>query len=116
MSERDWKSIPLEEIPRWRAVFAASTGGLSVQGSCPICSNQRLHRYYQVGPPTEQFSGGTRFVARGACWEWCSGCYTYEHYSALVPDWWMNDLRVDETRLTAVPDALEDALDVLNER
>lgn len=110
MSKRDWKSITPEEIPKWRAAFAASKGGSRVQGACPVCSAERLHRYYQTGPAIEQLSGRERFIARGACWEWCSGCHTYEHYSALVPDWWTDDLHVDETLLTAFPDALEDAL------
>lgn len=110
MSERKWKSIVPGKVARWRAVFAASKGGSNVKGTCPICFAERLHRYYQVGPVVEKESGGIRFVARGACWEWCSCCLTYEHYSALVPDWWTNDLSVDENQLTAFPDALEDSL------
>lgn len=49
-------------------------------------------------------------MAQGACWEWCSNCRTFEHYSALVPERWQSDLVVDEATLTAVPDALEAAL------
>ena len=82
-----------------------------MSGHCPICSAERLHRYYQIGRPTERIVRAERFIAFGACWEWCSSCYTYEHWSALVPEWWRNDLLVDETRLTAVPDVLEDAVE-----
>jgi hypothetical protein len=110
MTHRQWKSIPVLEIPRWRAVFAASRSGSEVDGACPICRAERLHRYYQVGLPIEQVSEEDEFVARGACWEWCSGCHTYEHYSALVPNWWRSDLRVDDAALTAEPNALEDAV------
>ena len=37
---------------------------------------------------------------------------TYEHYTALVPDWWRGDLAVDELKLAAIPDALQDAVEV----
>jgi hypothetical protein len=47
------------------------------------------------------------FVARGASWEWCSHCGSYEHATVLVPAWWQSDIAVDERRLTALPDALE---------
>jgi len=41
---------------------------------------------------------------------WCSSCRTFEHYSALVPEWWRSHLTVDESELTALPDVLESAV------
>ena len=55
-------------------------------------------------------SGGITFVARGGGWEWCSACRSFEHFSGLVPDWWSSDLDVDESKLTALPDVLERAV------
>ena len=91
-------------------MFGASTDGVDVEGPCPICGARRLHRFYQSGRALRRESGGERFVAHGACWEWCSSCRTFEHYSALVPEWWRSDLTVNESELTALPDALESAV------
>ncbi len=109
MRERRWRSIPSSKMAAWREVFANSPGGANVDGHCPLCNARHLHRYYQVGRKLEQVSGGQRFVAQGACWEWCSNCNTFEHYTALVPDWWESDLVVDEAKLTMFPDALDSA-------
>lgn len=107
---KEWTSIPSEKMSNWRSVFGASTNGVDVEGSCPICGAEQLHRFYQSGQPLNATSGDERFVARGACWEWCSNCRTFEHYSALVPEWWRSDLIVDESGLTALPDILESAV------
>ena len=109
MSVRKWQSIPKQKIAIWRDIFSASRDGSHLKGLCPVCLTRALRLYYQVGPATDSFSGGQHFVARGACWEWCHNCWTYEHYSALVPAWWKVDIIIDETLLTALPDVLEDA-------
>ncbi len=51
----------------------------------------------------------TGFKGHGGEWEWCSTCHAYEHYSALVPDWWHDTLTVDYAALTHEPDAIETA-------
>jgi hypothetical protein len=33
------------------------------------------------------------------------------HSSALVPDWWRSDLAVDESKLTALPEVLQAAIE-----
>ena len=110
MREHHWKGIPPSKLAPWREVLAASPGGEKVDGHCPVCSARQLHGYYQVGRKLEQVSGAQRFVAQGACWEWCSSCNTFEHYSGLVPDWWKSDLVVDEAKLTMFPDVLDSAV------
>lgn len=110
MTTNQWKSVPGELLPRWYAVFGASRNGADVAGACPVCEEPQLHRYYQVGRPVDRESGGERFVATGASWEWCSNCRTFVHASALVPDWWPADLVVDARQLTALPDALDEAV------
>jgi hypothetical protein len=107
---KDWTSIPSHKISDWRSVFGVSADGANVAGACPICGARQLHRFYQSGRALNRVSEGECFVARGACWEWCSNCRTYEHYSALVPEWWRSDLTVDESKLTASPDVLEAAV------
>ena len=109
MSLGRWMSIPEHALDRWRQAFAAPSSGVDVHAPCPVCGQSQLHRYYQVGARLAATSSSV-FVARGALWEWCSGCGTYEHASALVPSWWHSDLVVDAAALTALPDALEIAL------
>ncbi len=102
-----WAGVPAHAIAAWNAAFAASPGGIDVPGACPVCGSQALHRYFQIG---KQLFGVSGFFARGASWEWCGSCHTYEHASALVPVWWTASLDVDESLLTAIPDALDVAL------
>ena len=106
----NWKSVPDELTTTWYRIFSETPGDHNVDADCPVCGQRELHRYYQVGRPLHQVSDGITFVARGAGWEWCSACRTFEHYSALVPDWWSSDLVVDESGLTAIPDVLEHAI------
>jgi formylglycine-generating enzyme required for sulfatase activity len=53
---------------------------------------------------------GVEYVAEGGLWEWCSSCRSFEHWNSLVPAWWSCDLEVDEQQLTALPTALEVAI------
>jgi hypothetical protein len=110
MNTAPWTSIPEAALDRWRHAFSTPSAGVDVEALCPICGERQLHRYYQVGARLPAAASGSSFVARGALWEWCSNCRTYEHASALVPTWWQGDLSVDVGALTALPDALESAL------
>lgn len=110
MSDRKWQSVPLEKRAIWGEIFHTSRDGSHLKALCPVCSTSNLRLYYDVGRPIEDyFSGGVRCVARGACWQWCHNCWSFEHSSALVPAWWKVDIVIDETLLTALPDVLEDA-------
>ena len=105
--------MPLDLIADWRAAFEAAwqgREGLSISVPCPVCGAMALHQWYQVGRPIERLVAGRRFVAEGGLWQWCSNCGSYEHSSALVPEWWSCDLPVDKSKLTAEPEALEQAL------
>ncbi len=106
MNSPKWQSVPDASREGWRKAFAVPRAGVDVRGPCPVCGADALHRYYQVGAPLPATAEGT-FVARGALWEWCSSCRSYEHASALVPSWWQSDVAVDERGLTALPDVLE---------
>ena len=110
MTARNWSSVPDDKRSRWYEIFGRSRNGSDVEGECPVCGERQLHRYYQVGRPVAREVGGEKFVAHGGLWEWCSACRSFEHSSALVPAWWKPDLRVDESRLTAIPDVLEAAV------
>lgn len=105
-----WTSIPEAARERWRQTFSIPGTGVDLNDPCPVCGERQLHRYYQVGPRLPVTAPLSQFVARGALWEWCSNCRSYEHATALVPGWWQPDIVVDEGALTALPDALEAAL------
>lgn len=111
MSQRkDWCGVPLDYLQEWDRIFIASKDSLNLSAPCPICKAVALHRWYQVGQPKLQTVGGNTFVATGGLWEWCSNCCSFEHLSALVPEWWACDLKVDEAKLTAKPTAIEEAM------
>ncbi|UJB68484.1 hypothetical protein HRE53_18405 [Acaryochloris sp. 'Moss Beach'] len=111
MSQRnDWCGVPLDYLQEWDRIFIASKDSLNLSAPCPICKAVALHRWYQVGQPKLQTVGGNTFVATGGLWEWCSSCRSFEHLSALVPEWWACDLKVDEAALTAKPTAIEEAM------
>ena len=115
MRARAWQGLAVEKLRQWQEVFSASRESWRVRGGCPICLHEDcLYRHYQVGVVVEGASGRTRRLARGGLWEWCSGCWTFVHYAAMVPSWWGGGLEVDEARLTAVPDALQDVVDALS--
>ena len=105
-----WQSVPASSRGDWRQAFAAPSGGVDVDAACPVCGAWQLHRYYQVGARLPAPASHGQFIARGALWEWCSCCRSYEHATALVPVWWHSDIAPDERRLTALPDGLEAAL------
>jgi hypothetical protein len=105
-----WKGVPLEKLEQWTAIFNASQEGVNLAAPCPVCGSPTLHRYYQVGRPTNRIIAGQRFVAEGASWEWCSTCRSYEHGRSLVPEWWSADIVVVSGKLTAEPEELQKAV------
>lgn len=104
-----WQGVPLEHEAAWSALFASSRTNLNLTLPCPVCGAVALHHWYQVGKAEPIYQNGVLFLGRGGLWQWCHACFSYEHYSALVPFWWKNVLEVDEDRLTALPTAIEDA-------
>jgi hypothetical protein len=105
----DWTGVPDQHQAEWQHIFQESQESLDLSGSCPVCGEVALHRWYQIGEPIHRVIEGRKYVAKGGLWEWCSGCHCFEHYSALVPDWWSCDLEVETAKLAALPIAIEDA-------
>jgi len=108
-----WTSVPDAKRSRWNELFATSPHGcVDVAGACPVCGEAQLHRHYQLGRSLARVIDGEYYISEGRVWEWCSGCRTYEHGTALVPLWWNYYLHLDiePDQLTATPDALEEAV------
>lgn len=105
-----WHDVPLEYRAAWHTVFNASHEGLNLSAPCPVCGFPALHRWFQVGGAKERVVDSQHFIARGASTEWCSHCRSFEHATALVPDWWSSDLVVDLGRFTGDPEAIEAAM------
>lgn len=91
----NWQSVPSSAEMQWKQVFSGQENDIDIDGDCPVCGQSSLHRYYDG------------FGIRGALWEWCSSCYSYEHYSAKVPPWWNQKLDLNGLTLTGTPEALE---------
>ena len=107
--EREWKGVPLELSAAWQQIFSSSQDGIDVDGPCPVCGSPTLHHWFDK--PRSFAAGRERdgFRGEGGLWEWCSSCYSYEHYSGLVPDWWVDVLTIDGASLRHDPDAIESA-------
>ena len=101
-----WKGVPIELIENWRSIFSKNKEGPNLSASCPVCHNKGLHRYYQAGKKMIMTTGSDQFIAKGAEWQWCSFCRSFEHAQVLVPDWWVPSLEIDGNKLTAIPDIL----------
>lgn len=74
---------------------------------CPVCQSKGLHRYYQRGKKIETAASSDQYIARGAEWQWCSFCRSYEYAQVAVPGWWVPGLEIDGDELTAVPEILD---------
>lgn len=107
MNNRYWQSVPIECIEEWKSIFRNNTEGAHLSENCPVCQNKELHRYYQVGRRMEAITGSNQYIARGAEWQWCSFCKSYEHQQVLVPAWWVPCLEIDGNKLTAIPEILD---------
>lgn len=104
---RDWKSVPESVWEAWREVFDQAPSGLDVAGACPVCRVEALHRWFMLPRPFSPDEAFPGCKGRGGQWQWCSSCYSFFHYSGLVPDWWECNLLVDPDTLTHDPEAIE---------
>ena len=107
MNDGYWTSVPIECIKKWKSIFGNNTEGPNLSESCPVCQNKGLHRYYQVGKKMKTITSSNEYIARGAEWQWCSFCRSYEHGQVLVPNWWVPCLEIDGNKLTAIPEILD---------
>jgi len=78
-----------------KKVFSGQENNIDIEGDCPVCGNSSLHRYYDGSEN------------RGALWECCSSCYSYERYSAKFPPWWNRQLDLRGLIVIALPEALK---------
>jgi hypothetical protein len=106
----NWKGVPNENSAAWVSIFAESREGLNLSAACPVCGAFTLHRYFGRPGGTVLPDMAHDFLGKAGLWEWCSSCLSFEHYSALVPRWWAGSLPVDDAKLTALPDQLDEAL------
>jgi len=99
-------------MEEWRGVFGRWTGGVMLSVPCPVCGFSALRRFYLMGKSEGHWVRGVVFKARGAGWWWCGNCFAFEHFSALVPLSWRDDLglKIRAGSLTALPDELERAV------
>jgi hypothetical protein len=101
----EWHGVPDLNRSAWREAFATASASVRLPHPCPVCGAMELHRYYGNATVTTEVRPG--FVGKGASWEWCSSCRTYEHASGLVPTWWVQLPVPDERCLRAEPEELE---------
>ena len=102
-----WKGVPDEYIEGWKNIFLNSMEGPDLSACCPVCRHKELHRYYQTGGAVKASECPDQNIVKGAEWQWCSYCRTYEHAQVMVPDWWISRLEIDGNKLTAIPEILD---------
>lgn len=107
MNDGFWKGVPDEYIEEWTKIFLNSMEGPDLSAHCPICHHEELHRYYQTGRAVKVSEHPGKYFVKGAEWQWCSYCRTYEHAQVMVPDWWIPKLEIDGNKLTVVPEILD---------
>ena len=103
---KDWKSAETDHLSEWRriteAVFYRDLVTITAS-KCPVCSESTLRYFiYKHGNNN-----------RGGAWIWCPACYSFEHFSCIVPDWWKNLDIVFLDKLTAPPEWLEEHWELL---
>lgn len=103
---REWKGVPEDSVKQWMRSFL-SKETRDVSGACPICNAHTLHQWFDRPRLFAEGKERPGFIGHGGGWQWCSSCYSYEHYSGLVPDWWRDTLKVDTEKLTHSPEAIE---------
>lgn len=101
-----WTGVPTEKTSAWARCFRKPSSGYAVASPCPLCGETALFRYYSTPVPVRVSVPG--FQGLGGLWEWCQACRTFEHSSAMVPDWWDPSLSVADGARTATPDGLGD--------
>src|SRR5512133_1882297 len=100
-----WNDVPEARVQQWRDVFEQSQEGLNVRGSCPVCGEPALHRWFHLHDRTDRY--GEEWAGRGSQWQWCAACRAYEHSSGFVPRWWdSSELLVDPANLMHDPDPI----------
>ncbi|MEM7595629.1 MAG: hypothetical protein AAF383_29690 [Cyanobacteria bacterium P01_A01_bin.83] len=105
-----WSDIPDEFLSEWTKIFYASQEGINLSSICPICEHRKLHCYYHLNRYEEKIVDGRKYIGHGSLWQWCSNCRKYVHYSALVPEWWNDSLKVNVENLYHSPENIDKAI------
>jgi hypothetical protein len=104
-----WKNVPDEHLRLWRSIFASSREGVDLSEACPVCGRRTLHRWYYLDRPRPPSDAAGAWLGSGSEWQWCRSCRSYEHYTVLVPDWWVAPFVVDLADLYEDPGSVEEA-------
>lgn len=72
---------------------------------CPVCKKNDAHIYMNLHDEKTR---------RGGLWTWCSECKTFSHGSHYVPGYWENCPSVEEGKLCAIPDYLDEMKEIID--
>lgn len=72
--------------------------------TCPKCQKNSVHIYLHINDKTK----------RGGLWIWCSSCRVFFHGSVRLDVEWENCPKVEEEKLFAIPDCLDEIHDEID--
>ena len=105
-----WRNVTDDFLEQWRGIFDGSTEGVVLSSPCPVCKAAALRRWFDLHRPEPLTSHGVVTTGRGAEWQWCRNCGTFEHLSGRVPAWWSAPFAIDVRLATVRPTLIDDAL------
>jgi hypothetical protein len=99
-----WRSVTHERRTEWHKRYEAVCNEASRSaGICPVCAKAELRFFFWRHRVVDPDAGN-----KGGFWLWCPNCYTFEHLSALVPDWWRDIDGLSDESLNPEPEWLEE--------
>lgn len=98
----DWKDVTEAKRAEWNNLINhIATHKSYKELICPICDTNHIQYFFF------RHSGNS-----GGGWIWCGNCYTFEHFSAKVPVWWINIKSAPLEKLDSPPNWLHSNLAV----
>ena len=100
----DWKDLSEGKRTEWNNLINHIAKHKTYKELiCPICNANHIQYFFiRVSKPEN----------RGGGWLWCRECYTFEHFSGRVPDWWINIESAPLEKLDVPPNWLNSNLEV----
>lgn len=92
MENKIWVGVPKEKNDKWNVIFGNELSKPILSEPCPVCGQKKLRRYYEIISFQNFVSRGQKYIGKGGGWEWCKNCYSYSHFSAAIPDGWLDVL------------------------